>query len=143
MITGKIITYKTEPQVYKYQYQGESDWYEHGHFNSMPPFHRQGDILKEMLDEAYRDGFVIGARVRRKTPINSLSEGTITHIHEAFGMAWNYTTGVLEPIKVQWDTKDNKASCFDYSPEELILIKDESTPVITNHETVSNLHQSC
>ena len=143
MITGKITTYKTEPTTYKYEHQ--SSWYgEETYFNSMPPYYKQADILNECIKDAYQNGFVIGAQVRRKLPISSQNKGTITHIHEVFGMAWNYTTGVLEPIRVQWDDKENLAKCFDYNPEELILIKNESNQgIIPNVENVSYLHQSC
>lgn len=145
MISGKIITYKVAPTTTYYKSSNEMNYWDQSesYFNHMPPFHEQHNVLNSMLNTAYKAGFKIGARVRRKYPTNSKTEGTIIHIHESFGMAWNYTTGILEPLKVQWDSEDNLAKCFDYDPEELILIEDNHIMETTQHENLSNLHQSC
>jgi len=153
MITGSIKKYE-EPAKYntyqgmldgdegwQYMYQGMSNRYQ------APPHAKQAEILQEAVDTARLLGFHVGARVKRRNGIDNL--GTIIHIHQFFSQAFNYSTGELEPFKVQWDTKQGTTGgAFDYGIQDLDVVEPEKVVIdLTKkdefHEGLPHLYQSC
>lgn len=151
MIVGSIKTYE-EPVKYKpHQYHGDfSEWENYAGFGmrqKTPSYSEQPAIIQEAVEIAASLGFVLGARVKRRNGIENL--GTITHIHEFFNQAWNFSTGELEPIKVTWDNKaGNTSGTFDYSIADLELVSSPK-PMLALvkkdefHEGLPYLQQSC
>lgn len=143
MITGSIKTYPP-----KYQHQTVHQYTnDNTYFSKLPPFYKQQEVLNEIIKEAAANGFVVGARVKRKYPESNKTLGTIQSIQTTFGMAWNYTTGMLEPLKVKWDNcADQFPKVFDYSPDELLVVKEESAlvqPEGYTDEDYHNFHFAC
>ncbi len=138
MITGRINPHE-EPAKYQ-TYQGnDDDWngmgYQTGwqHRPQTPLYAEQPGILKEAVDIAAKLGFTLGARVKRKNGIDNL--GTITHIHQWFSQAWNYTNGELEPFKVTWDNRSGQSGgAFDYGIQDLELVEAAKEVVIVNEK---------
>lgn len=149
MISGSIKTHKEPEKAVSSWVADEYDWHTYGGYRqhkSPPKFSDWPKILEDAVVCARQLGFTIGARVKRLNGIGTL--GTIIHIHESLSLAWNYSTGELEPLKVQWDIgSGTPGGAFDYGIQDLELI--ESAPVIdiftkeSVHENLSNLHQPC
>ena len=153
MITGSIKTH-TEPYRYKPSAATNDDWQDYQGWNQIgfrqptPSFSDQPRLLEEAVSTAAMMGFVLGARVKRRNGIDN--QGTITHIHNTFGLAWNYSTGELEPFKVLWDCKPGtKEFSFDYGIPDLEFVAPPTpfSPVThykgIQNENLSDLHQSC
>lgn len=143
MIIGSIKTYPPKyQQAPSYQYNNDASY-----FTKMPPFYKQQEVLDTLIKESTTAGYVIGARVQRKYPESNKVLGTIQNIHTTFGMAWNYTTGILEPFKVKWDNDTTQfPKSYDYSPDELTLITEEtilSPPGGYTDEDYHNFHFAC
>ena len=127
MISGSIRTYE-EPvkyvaPAYSFGYMGGDDSY-----CQAPPYHKQHGVLESALAIGKQLGFIVGAKVKRRS--GSQTVGEITNVHTIFSQAWNYTVGELEPYKVKWDN----GNVFDYGMADLILEQKET------YENVSNLY---
>jgi hypothetical protein len=150
MITGKIILYE-EPKKYQYTntYWNHYDMYgDSGYNRNLLTAEQQEAAILNALNEATKAGFVLGARVKRKSDFGA--PGTIIHIQRTYTMAYNYSTDCLEPLKVMWDKgKWAESSTYDYSADDLILYKEESKnlPVLLQTEkkgeTYETLHHFC
>jgi len=152
VISGKIKTYE-EPRKYQSYNFYDNDSHEWGDFGGIgfrqktPTYSEQPKLIQEAIEIAATLGFIVGARVKRRNGIENL--GTITHIHESFTQAWNYSTGELEPIKVTWDNKAGATGgAYDYSIADLELVIPSKLPALflkkdEFHEGLPNLHQSC
>lgn len=148
MITGKIKKYD-EPVKYN-SYRGGAFGGDYEDWNGMhvgmggscrtsaPSYSDQPRILEEAVDVARMLGFTLGARVKRRNGIDNL--GTIIHIHQYFQQAWNYTTGELEPFKVQWDTKSaTTGGAYDYGIQDIELV--EPVKVVETTEKKDDFHE--
>lgn len=149
MISGSIKTHEEPKKITTTYSSNDDDWHTYGGYSiqrSPPKFSEWSEILEDAVNCAKQIGFIVGARVKRLNGIGTL--GTIIHIHDTFSKAWNFSTGELEPFRVQWDTANRTpGGTFDYGIQDLELV--ESAPVIniitkeSTHENLSNLHQPC
>lgn len=134
MITGKIRLYDEPIRSYQSttnyrRSQGYDEMYGGMYQVQTPLFKDQGPILEEAIKTGASMGFILGARVKRRTGTGST--GTIVYVHQSFTQAWNYSTGELEPFKVTWDgVHGGQNGTFDYSIADLELVADSNTPAI-------------
>jgi hypothetical protein len=75
-------------------------------------------------------GFTQGARVKRAAGFGK--HGTIIHIHRSYTMAYNHSSGLIEPFKVQWDAEQySSGGTYDYSMDDLVLVEEaKQLPVL-------------
>lgn len=153
MISGTIRLHEEPVRSYQSNYRRGQDAY-NDMYGSMyqtrtPLYKDQAPILEEAIKVAASMGFILGARVKRKS--GNGNAGTITHIHPTFTMAWNYSTGELEPFKVTWDgNHGNNNGTFDYGIQDLVLEDEKQQPLIfqalqqqlkeEHNETLLNLY---
>jgi hypothetical protein len=138
MITGKIRLYE-EPVKYK-SYQGnwsnmhgfggmyDDEGYWSG--NSKLTAEEQETAILLAINSATILGYIQGARVKRRAGFGTL--GTIIHIHRSYTMAYNHSSGQIEPFKVAWDAGPHSAGgTYDYCIDDLILLEEaKNLPVL-------------
>jgi hypothetical protein len=131
MISGKITLHKEPEKIQSPMSSWYTNYMEDGYddvYSSNSYHNKRADQYKEILKKLEELGVKEGTRVLKL--IGTKVPGTVTQIHKHHTMAWNYHTGVFEPVKVKWDDTPNRYQDFDYSIDEFEVLKDE---------TVSNL----
>lgn len=133
MISGTIRLHEEPVNSYQSNFRRGQDTYNDMYGSiyrtNTPLYKDQAPIIEEALKIGQELGFVLGARVKRKSGNGNV--GTITHVHSSFSQAWNYSSGELEPFKVTWDGVNGTMNgTFDYGMQDLVLEDEKQQPLI-------------
>lgn len=91
-------------------------------------FSEREEKFKDIQVEVLLQGFKVGSRVKRKYGMANL--GTVVKIHDSASMAYNFHTGIFEPIKVTWDKMANcTGGTYDHNIESLEIVEEEEVEV--------------
>ncbi len=129
MITGKLCPHP-ENILSNFQYPSTNEEYWDNWYNDGTPFYRKKtppplfleNAVNDACAEALANGFHIGASVKRKIS-SSHAVGVILHFDKS-EECWKPWSGRCEVLRVKFADSN---SVINYHPEELELVKNETT----------------